>query len=190
MKKTLILATVIAALAGTWTVAVMNIKSFGDIPFILWPTFVAWGAFFYAGATVDGLVKGVIQFATGVALAALAAYVWLHVGTLAADDKNFIYLGILVFVLAWPITALSGVPALKGFWAAVPAGFIGAGVFFGVFFFGNSAVAFGTKGASELNSAIAAFLPLLCGGVLGWLSMEITNVLAAERKALPAPRPA
>jgi len=190
MKKTLILATVIAVLAGTWTFAVMNIKTFGDIPFILWPTFVAWGAFFYAGASVDGLVKALVQFATGVALAAAGAYVWLHVGTLAADDTSFIYLGIIVFVIAWPITALSGVPSLKGYWAAVPAGFIGAGVFFGVFFFGNSPVAAGGANASELSSAIAAFLPLLCGGLLGWLSLQLTNVLAAEPRPIPAPRPA
>jgi hypothetical protein len=187
MKKTLILATVIALLAGLWTVAVMNIKSFGDVPFLLWPTFIAWGAFFYAGASVDGLVKGLIQFATGIVFAAVASYVWLHVGTLAADDSSFVALGILVFILAWPITALSGVPALKGYWAAVPAGFMGAAVFFGVFFFGNSAVAAGGDKASELSSAIAAFLPLLGGGILGWLSLQITNVLAAEPRPVAAP---
>lgn len=183
MKKTLILATVIALLAGAWTVAVLNIGTFGDVPFLLWPTFIAWGAFFYAGASVDGLVKGVVQFATGIVLAAVATYVYVQ---LALSDPNFIVLGIFVFVLAWPITALSGVPSLKGYWAAVPAGFMGAGVFFGAYFYGGT---MGVK-VDVPVAAIAAFLPLLCGEVLGWLSMEITNVITAERKPLPAPRPA
>ncbi len=184
MKKTLILATVIATLAGLWTMLLFNVKSIGDLPLILWPTFIAWGAFFYAGATVDGAVKGIVQFTTGIAVAAVASYIYLHVGTLAADDPNrgFIVLGVLVFILAWPITALSGVAALKGYWAAVPAGFMGAAVFFGIFFFGNSAVAAGGTSASELSSAIVGFIPLASGLVLGWLSLQITNVLAAERK--------
>lgn len=181
MKKTLILATVIAVLAGLWTTIVMNIKPIGDYAIVLWPTFIAWGAFFYAGASVDGLTKGLVQFATGIALAAVASYLYLHIGTLAADDKSFIFLGIFVFLLAWPITALSGVAALKGFWAAVPAGFMGAAVFFGIFFFGNA----GAQGPhpSELNSAVIAFIPLACGLALGWLSLQITNVLAAEKAA-------
>jgi Protein of unknown function (DUF1097) len=180
MKKTLILATVIAVLAGLWTVVVFNVKSFGDIPFIFWPTFIAWGAFFYAGATVDGLVKGIVQFTTGIVLAAVASYIYLHANL---KDDNFLILAIVVFVIAWPITVLSGIPALKGYWAAVPAGFMGAAVFFGIFFFGNSAVAAGGKSASELSSAIVGFIPLASGLVLGWLSLQITNVLAAERKA-------
>jgi len=183
MKKTLILATVIAVLAGLWTIIVFNVKNFGDIPFILWPTFVAWGAFFYAGATVDGLIKGLVQFATGIVLAAIVSYIYVHVGTLAADDTNFIVLGVLVFVLAWPITALSGVPALKGYWAAVPAGFMGAAVFFGIYFFGTSAVAAGGDKESVVLAGIAAAIPLLCGAILGWLSLQITNVAAADKAA-------
>jgi hypothetical protein len=185
MKKTLILATVIAALAGMWTVVVLNVKSFGDIQFVLWPTFIAWGAFFYAGATVDGAVKAIVQFVTGVVLAAVAVYVYLQ---LKVTDTNFIVLGVFVFLLAWPITALSGVASLKGFWAAVPAGFMGAAVFFGIHFYGG-ANAVGPN-PSELNSAIAAIIPLACGLALGWLSLQITNVLAAEPKVAAAPRAA
>jgi hypothetical protein len=177
MKKTLVLATVIAVLAGIWTVVVMNVKSFGDIPFVLWPTFIAWGAFFYAGATVDGLVKGLVQFTTGIVLAAAASYIYVSA---ALTDPNFVILGVFVFVLAWPITALSGV---NGFWAAVPAGFMGAAVFFGIYFFGNSGVAAGGTAASAPLSAIAALIPLVCGEVLGWLSVQATGVLAADKPA-------
>lgn len=182
MKKTLVLATVIAVLAGVWTTLVMNVKPIGDIPIVLWPTFIAWGSFFYAGATVDGLVKGIVQFVTGIVLAAVASYLYLHIGTLSKDDSNFIVLGIFVFVLAWPITALSGVKALQGFWAAVPTGFMGAGVFFGIFFFGNA----GAQGPnpSEFTSAIAAIIPLVCGEILGWVSLQVTNLLAAEKPAV------
>lgn len=177
MKKTLILATVIAVLAGLWTVAVLNIGKFGDVPFLLWPTFIAWGAFFYAGASVDGLVKGLVQFATGIVLAAVATYIYTQ---LNLTDTNFIVLGIFVFALAWPITALSG---LNAYWAAVPAGFMGAAVFFGVYFYGGT---MGVK-VDVPYAAIAAFIPLVCGEILGWLSLQITNVLAAERPAAVKP---
>ena len=182
MKKTMILATVIAILAGAWTVAVLNIGKVGDVPFLLWPTFIAWGAFFYAGATVDGAVKAIVQFATGIVLAAVAAYVYTQ---LKPTDPNFVILGIFVFALAWPITALSGVASLKGYWAAVPAGFMGAAVFFGVFFYG------GTMGAKVdvPQAAIAAILPLAAGLVLGWLSLQVTNVLAADKPVATAPAP-
>ena len=176
MKKTMILATVIAILAGAWTIAVLNIGKFGDVPFLLWPTFIGWGAFFYAGASVDGLVKGVIQFATGIILAAVATFIYTQ---LAVKDPNFVILGLFVLVLAWPITALSGVPALKGYWAAVPAGFMGAAVFFGVYFYA------GTMGVKVdiTQASIASFLPLLCGEILAWVSLAITNVLAADKPA-------
>jgi hypothetical protein len=180
MKKTLVLATVIALLAGIWTIVVMNIKSFGDVPFVLWPTFIAWGAFFYAGATVDGLVKGLVQFATGIVVAAVASFIYVNA---AFSDANFVILGVFVFVLAWPITALSGV---NGFWAAVPAGFMGAAVFFGIYFFGNSGVAAGGASASAPLSAIAALIPLVCGEVLGWVSFKATGVLAADKPASSA----
>lgn len=177
MKQTLILATVISILAGLWTMLLFNVKSVGDYPLVLWPTFITWGAFFYAGATVDGLVKGLIQFATGVLLAAAASYIYLNVGTLAADDpgRDFIVLGLLVAILAWPITALSGVSALKGYWAAVPAGFMGAAVFFGIYFFGSA----GSLGPnpSVLNTCIIAAIPLVGGAILGWLSLQIATAL-------------
>jgi hypothetical protein len=176
MKKTLILATVIAVLAGIWTVAVLNIGKFGDIPFLLWPTFIAWGAFFYAGASTDGLIKGLVQFATGIVLAAVATYIYTQ---LKITDTNFYVLGIFVFILAWPITALSGVAALKGYWAAVPAGFMGAAVFFGVYFYGGT---MGVK-VDVPYAAIASFIPLVCGEILAWVSLQATNMLAAEKAA-------
>jgi hypothetical protein len=186
MKKTLILAAVISVLAGAWTVAVLNIGKFGDVPFLLWPTFIGWGAFFYAGASVDGLTKGAIQFATGIILAAVATYIYTQ-AIAAGSDGKFVILGVFVAVLAFPITALSGVAALKGYWAAVPAGFMGAAVFFGVYFYG------GTMGAKVdvPQAAIASFLPIFCGLVLGFISLAITNVLAADKPApAPAARPA
>ena len=173
MKKTLILATVIAVLAGLWTVVVLNIGKFGDIPFLLWPTFIAWGAFFYAGASNDGLIKGLVQFTTGIVVAAVAAYVYTQ---LKVTDTNFIVLGIFVFALAWPITALSGA---NKYWAAGPAGVMGAAVFFGVYFYGGT---MGVK-VDVPNAAIATFIPLLCGEILGWASLQATNMLAGDKPA-------
>jgi hypothetical protein len=110
-------------------------------------------------------------------------------GQLALTDPNSIFLGIFVFALAWPITALSGIAALKGYWAAVPAGFMGAAVFFGIHFYGNAGAV--GPNPSVLNSAIAGLIPLVAGLVLGFLSLAITNVLAAEKPApVASPHPA
>jgi hypothetical protein len=168
MKKTLALATSIAILAGLWTIIVLKVGSLGPIPFVLWPTFVGWAAFFYLGANGTGMRNGIIQLFTGVILSGLL--VWLY-ATLKVPDPNFIVLGIFVFIIAWPITALSGFNSL---WAAVPAGFCGAACWFGV------SAAFST--ASPLIVAIAAMIPLLCGEILAWFSLWIVGVLMPEKK--------
>jgi hypothetical protein len=156
-------------LAGIWTIIVLNIGSFGPIPFILWPTFVAWAAFFYLGANGLAIRNAIVQLFTGAILSGL--FLWLY-GLLGLNDPNFIWLGIFVVLIAWPLTALSGV---SKFWAAVPAGFCGAACWFGV----SSAA--GTIGPWSVT--IATMIPLLCGVLLGWLSLAITNVI------VPAPKP-
>jgi hypothetical protein len=167
MKKTLALATSIAVLAGIWTIVVLNVGSFGSIPFVLWPTFVAWAAFFYLGASVDGMRNGIIQLFTGAILSGV--FIWLY-SALKLSDPNFIWLGIFVVIIAWPLTALSGV---SKFWAAVPAGFCGAACWFGV----------SAMGKDPLTTTIATLIPLLCGELLGWLSMWIVNVLMPAQEA-------
>jgi hypothetical protein len=167
MKKTLALATSIAVLAGIWTVVVFNIKTIGSIPFVLWPTFVAWAAFFYLGASGTGMRNGLVQLFTGAILSGF--FVWIY-GLLKVNDPAFIVLGIFVVIIAWPLTALS---AYSKLWAAVPAGFCGAACWFGV----------SAGGADPLTTTIATLIPLLCGEVLGWLSMWIINVTMPEPKA-------
>jgi len=169
MKKTLLLATSIAVLAGIWTIIVFNVGKIGSIPFVLWPTFVAWAAFFYLGANGTAVRNGLVQLFTGAILSGL--FIWLY-GLLKVNDPNFIVLGIFVVIIAWPLTALSGVNKL---WAAVPSGFCGAACWFGV----SSANA--TLGAWP--TTIATMIPLLCGMLLGWLSFWITNALMPEKKA-------
>ena len=122
MKKTLVLATSIAVLAGIWTVLVVNIGKFGTIPFVLWPTFVAWAAFFYLGANGDAIKKGLVQLFTGAILSGF--FLWIY-GMIGFNDPKAIWLGIFVVIIAWPLTALSGVNKL---WSAVPAGFCRRGV--------------------------------------------------------------
>lgn len=169
MKKTLALATSIAVLAGIWTIFVLNVGSIGSIPFILWPTFVGWAAFFYLGANVAGMRNGLVQLSTGVILSGL--FIWLY-AALKLTDPNFIILGIFVFIVAWPITALSG---FNNLWAAVPAGFCGAACWFGV-----SGM---LPTASPLIVTIATLIPLFSGEVLAWLSLWIVGVLMPEKKA-------
>lgn len=168
MKKTLVLATSIAVLAGIWTIIVLNIGSFGPIPFVLWPTFVAWAAFFYLGANGLAMRNAIVQLFTGAILSGF--FLWLY-GLIKFSDPSFIWLGIFVVLIAWPLTALSGV---SKWWAAVPAGFCGAACWFGV----SSAA--GSLGPWSVT--VAACIPLLCGVLLGWLSLAITNVVVKEPK--------
>ncbi len=172
MKKTLALATSIAVLAGIWTIVVLNVGSLGSIPFVLWPTFVGWGAFFYLGANGTGMRNGLVQLFTGPILCAV--FIWIY-GALKVADPGFIVLGIFVMILAWPITALSGFNSL---WAAVPAGFCGAACWFGV------SAAF--PKADLLTVTIATLIPLFCGEVLGWLSLWIVGMLMPEKKPAAA----
>ena len=93
MKKTLVLATSIAVLAGIWTVIVLNVGTLGPIPFVLWPTFVAWAAFFYLGANGLAIRNGLVQLFTGAILSGF--FLWLY-GLLKFNDPSFIWLGIFV----------------------------------------------------------------------------------------------
>jgi len=172
MKKTLALATSIAVLAGVWTVIVLKVGSIGTIPFVLWPTFIGWAAFFYLGANGAGMRNGLIQLSTGAILTGL--FIWLY-AALKITDPNFIVLGIFVFLVAWPITALSGFNKL---WAAVPAGFCGAAAWFGVS--GTLPI------ATPLTVTIATLIPLFCGEVLAWLSLWIVGTLMPEKKTVAA----
>ncbi|MBI5965806.1 MAG: DUF1097 domain-containing protein [Chloroflexi bacterium] len=170
MKKTLALATSIAILAGIWTIVVLKVGSFGSIPFVLWPTFIGWAAFFYLGANGTGMRNGLIQLSTGAILTGL--FIWLY-AALKVTDPNFIVLGIFVFLVAWPITALSG---FNNLWAAVPAGFCGAAAWFGV-----SGM---LPTAAPVTVTIATLIPLFCGEILAWLSLWIVGVLMPEKKAV------
>jgi Protein of unknown function (DUF1097) len=168
MKKTLLLATSIAVLAGIWTVIVFNVKAFGAIPFVLWPTFIAWAAFFYLGGTTEGMVKALIQLWFGAILSGI--FIWIY-ASLGMSDPAFIVLGIIVIIIAWPLTAMS---AWSKWFSAVPAGFCGAASWFGV------SAANGTL--NPLQTTIATMIPLLCGLLLGWLSLWIVVKLMPEKK--------
>ncbi len=169
MKKTFALATSIAVLAGIWTIVVLNVGNIGSIPFVLWPTFVGWAAFFYLGANGAGMRNGLVQLFTGPILCGVFISIY---AALKVADPGFIVLGIFVLILAWPITALSG---LSNFWAAVPAGFCGAACWFGV------SAAF--PKADPLTVTIATLIPLFCGEILAWLSLWIVGVLLPEKLA-------
>jgi Protein of unknown function (DUF1097) len=166
MKKTLLLATSIAVLAGIWTVIVFNVKAFGAIPFVLWPTFIAWAAFFYLGGTTEGMVKALIQLWFGAILSGI--FIWIY-ASLGMSDPAFIVLGIIVIIIAWPLTAMS---AWSKWFSAVPAGFCGAASWFGV----------SQLGKDPLTTTIATMIPLLCGLLLGWLSLWIVVKLMPEKK--------
>lgn len=165
MKKTLLLATSIAVLAGIWTVIVLNIGKFGAVPFVLWPTFVAWAAFFYLGGTKEGLVKAWIQLWFGAILSGI--FMWIYGLLGLKPDPAWIVLGIIVIIIAWPLTAMS---AWSKWFSAVPAGFCGAASWFGVSQLGNT----------PLITTIATMIPLLCGLLLGWLSLWIVVKIMKE----------
>ena len=167
MKKTLLLATSIAVLAGIWTVIVFNIKAFGTIPFVLWPTFIAWAAFFYLGGTKEGMGKALVQLWWGAFLSGL--FIWIYSMLGLKTDPGFIVLGIIVIIIAWPLTAMS---AVSKWFSAVPAGFCGAACWFGV----------SGLGKDPLTTTIATMIPLLCGLILGFISLWIVTKMMPEKK--------
>ena len=105
MKKTLILATVAGVSPGSFTIVVLNIGSFGPIPFALWPIFAAWATFFMVGANGVGSRRGYIQLTCGILLSLILMSGYM---ALKLNDPLFIWLGLLVFILAWGLVALSG----------------------------------------------------------------------------------
>ena len=169
-KYLLVLSTSIGALAGIWTWLAFTLPNLGPVPFVLWPTFIAWAAFFYAGATVDGMVKGLVQLFTGAILSWVMMMIFVAANPPAASVPAM--LGVVVFVIAWALTAVSGVNKL---WSLVPAGFCGAASYFGV----GSAVPAGQ--AHSVTHLLATLFPLLAGELLGWTSAAF---------AVPAKAPA
>lgn len=171
-KKLLALSTSIAALAGIWTWLAFTAPNLGGIPFVLWPTFVAWAAFFYAGATVDGMLKGIVQLFTGAIISWIMMTIFVAAG---APGPVPVVLGIFVFIIAWPLTALSGV---NKWWALVPAGFCGAASYFGV---AGTQVLIDAKQVWTFTHLLATLFPLLAGELLGWLSNYIIVVAMPEK---------
>ena len=163
-KYLLILSTSIGALAGIWTWLAFSLPNLGPIPFVLWPTFIAWAAFFYAGATVDGMVKGLVQLFTGAILSWITMMIFVALNVPAAAVP--VVLGIFVGIIAWVLTAISGLHKL---WSLVPAGFCGAACYFGV----------AVPAAHSVTHVLATLFPLAAGELLGWLCVT----LAAPAKA-------
>ena len=175
MKKTLILATVAGVLAWILTIVVLNIGSFGTIPFALWPIFAAWATFFMVGANGTGARRGYIQMAFGIVLSLvlMSGYV-----ALALTDPLFIWLGLLVFFLAWILVAAGGLhPELS----VSPAGFVGAAIFFGMMA--------GNPKLSLVEVTIGSLIPAAVGFCMGLLTMWF-NAKAQPKEAAPAARPA
>ncbi|OGO40029.1 MAG: hypothetical protein A2Z04_07980 [Chloroflexi bacterium RBG_16_57_9] len=171
-KKLLALSTSIAVLAGIWTWLAFSVPMLGPIPFVLWPTFVAWAAFFYAGATIEGMLKGIVQLFTGAIISWIMISIWVAMG---APGPVPLVLGIFVIIIAWPLTALSGV---SKWWALVPAGFCGAASYFGV---ADNAALVAAKQAWTFTHLLATLFPLLAGELLGWLSNYIIVVAMPEK---------
>lgn len=181
MKKTLILATVAGVLAWILTIVVLNIGSFGPIPFALWPIFAAWATFFMVGANGTGSRRGFIQLTCGVLLSLIlmSGYVALKL-----SDPLFIWLGLLVFILAWGLVAISGLhPELS----VSPAGFVGAAIFFGMMG--------GNPNLSLVQVTIGSLIPaavglLLMGPLTMWINAKVQPKPAAAagpKGGRPAP---
>lgn len=163
--------------------------------------FIAWGFFFAAGADMGAFVKVVIASVTG-GLAALGA---MAGASATADLPDFWGIALWVAIFAIVLVLISA----AGDWHYVPATF---GAFASVFFWwtatgldywaadgggvGNSLKALGdpaTAGAGAFGGVISTpfvfvwiniTVSLLCGCVLGLLSVKLTGLVT------PAPRAA
>ena len=165
-KHLFALSTSIGLLAGIWTALVLAVPMIGPLPFVLWPTFAAWATFFYAGASVDGMLKGLVQLFTGAILSFILMSGFVALGS---PGPAPLVIGFIVLVIAWTLTALSGV---NKWWSQVPAGFCGAALFFGVS--STPALTASNQVWSSLH-LLATLLPVLAGQGLGWLSNYLAS---------------
>jgi hypothetical protein len=173
-KQLFALSTSIGVLAGIWTAFAVAVPMLGPMPFVLWPTFAAWATFFYAGASVDGMLKGLIQLFTGAILSFILMSAFVALG---APGPAPLVLGIIVMLIAWTLTAISGV---SKWWAQVPAGFCGAALYFGVA--GTPALVEAKQVWTSMH-LLATLFPILAGQMLGYLS----NYLASFAQPMKAP---
>jgi hypothetical protein len=170
MKKTLILATVAGFLAWAITIIVLKVGNLSaTIPFALWPVFAAWATYFFLGANNTGARRGAIQMACGILLSWIEMRIYVALGL---SDPNFIWLGLIVFFLAWILVAISG---LHVEFSACPAGFVGAAIFFGMMA-GNPKLSF-----EELT--IGSLVPAGIGFCMGLLTMWFNGMF--QPKAVP-----
>ncbi len=88
--------------------------------YLIWATFVGWGAFFALGGTQDALKNVIVCGIFGVVLAVIAALVILNVNGAAALGLP-LWAGIVVAISVFALCMAANVPAL----AAIPASVFG-----------------------------------------------------------------
>lgn len=145
-------ALLIGLMAGAW--AFIS----GKLNLPTWPGFIGWSFYFVAGAAPSALYKAGLPLLAGVLLAYGA---FLGMGPLGA-------LAPLAVVVIATIMMLLGSHPL---FAVIPAQFAGAASFFGVLSYVLS------SGGNALGALTAVVTTLVCGLVIGWISIVVPNAI-------------
>jgi len=184
-----------------------------NVHLILPALFVAWGLYFMLGANRAALGKTVIAAATGSAGAGIAMWI----GPMLAESPDFWGLALMIGITAAGLVVLSTVVEDDRF-APAPAFFCYASVFFWWIATGLDNFVPGGKGPHSAEALVAAitdtplaagtgafggllsmswiavvvsvFVSLVCGGLLGALSVRLAGVLGkvgASKAAEPPP---
>lgn len=136
----------ISLLAGVYTYMAM---AYG---ILVWPAFIGWAIFFFAGGSKEALVKALPPMISGLVLG------YLSIITFKWFSGGIFSLALLVAIIAFIMTIMMNLPAF----ALAPAAFASCAAFFG---------------AGDL---LKSGLPLLLGLFLGYISVSIPALLKKE----------
>ena len=184
-----------------------------NVHLILPALFVAWGLYFMLGANRAALGKTVIAALTG----SLGAGIAMWIGPMLAESPDFWGLALMIGITAAGLVVLSTVVEDDRF-APAPAFFCYASVFFWWIATGLDNFVPGGKGPHSAEALVAAitdtplaagtgafggllsmswiavivsvFISLVCGGLLGALSVQLAGVfgkVGTSRTAEPPP---
>lgn len=139
----------IAIVAGifTYVAAISNI--------LIWPAFIGWAIFFFAGGTKEAIVKAIPPMISGVILG------YLSILAFSSLEGNTMTLVILVSVIAFVMTFMMNISAFS----LAPVAFASCAAYFGA------------------GDPIKAGIPLLIGLFLGYVSVSIPNALTSKKGA-------
>jgi len=146
------------------------------IPVPVWVTFIAWASFFILGAGNRGLVRSIASNLTGVLISSATLLVASSTAGTTLVVAILVGIGSAAMVQASRISLLSTLPAIVWGFASMVGTTVATGK------------PIGTPGLA--NPALVAATALVLGGLFGYVSEWLANLLTSKSAALADKQPA